>query len=147
MIHHVAIMNKKLGLISKVLSGEKKIESRWYQTRRAPWDKINIGDIIWFKESGGLIKAKAKVEKVKQFRFENDQQVQKIINKYGKRICLDTWMDLKKWKRVPRYCILMWLCKVKDVKPFNIDKRGFGKSTAWMYNIDLENVGIWNYDE
>lgn len=37
---HLAIMNPKRKLIPKILSGEKKIESRWYMMRVAPWDKI-----------------------------------------------------------------------------------------------------------
>ena len=49
---HVAIMNKSWGLIPKILSGSKTIESRWYKTKRTPWDKIAKGDTVYFKNSG-----------------------------------------------------------------------------------------------
>ena len=54
-MHHVAIMNKSWNLIPKIISGEKSIESRWYQTKRTPWDKIKAGDKIFFKNSGEAI--------------------------------------------------------------------------------------------
>jgi len=41
---HVAIMTPSWKLIPKILDGKKTIESCWYQTRRAPWGKIAIGD-------------------------------------------------------------------------------------------------------
>lgn len=51
-MHHVAIMKPSWKLIPKILSGEKTIESRWYQTRRAPWNGIAAGDVVYFKDSG-----------------------------------------------------------------------------------------------
>jgi len=33
---HIAIMNPKLKLIDKTLSGEKKVESRWLKNKSAP---------------------------------------------------------------------------------------------------------------
>ncbi|MEI7477466.1 MAG: hypothetical protein WCJ81_02865 [bacterium] len=38
---HVAIMKKSRKLIPKIVSGEKTIESRWYQTKRAPWNTVH----------------------------------------------------------------------------------------------------------
>ena len=46
-MHHLAILDKKRKLLSKILSGEKNIESRWYTQKRAPWDKIKVGDTIF----------------------------------------------------------------------------------------------------
>ena len=64
---HLAIMNASWNLIPKILSGEKSVESRWYKTKRAPWDKIKSGETIYFKNSGGLVIAKATVANVLQF--------------------------------------------------------------------------------
>ena len=60
---HVAIMKKSWKLTEKILSGEKKIESRWYKSKYPPWGKIKKGDIIYFKDSGEPVSIKAKVEK------------------------------------------------------------------------------------
>lgn len=70
-MHHIAIMNPKV-LIDKILSGEKTIETRWYLNRRDPWNKIHTGDTVFFKDSGGLVRAKATVEKVLHFAKQTD---------------------------------------------------------------------------
>lgn len=131
-------MNKSWKLIPKILSGEKTIESRWYKTRRAPWDKIKPGDTVFFKNSGEPVSAKARVMKVLQFSINQSSDPVHIIAKYGKQICIvnsnpDTW-DSK-----PNYCILVFLADAKPVKPFAINKTGFGNSTAWIVvnNINL----------
>jgi len=42
-MQYIAIMKKSWGLLPKILTGEKKIESRWYNNRYSPWDKIKKG--------------------------------------------------------------------------------------------------------
>ena len=78
---HVAIMNKKMGLIDKVLDGRKTIESRWYKNRTAPWGKIKKGDTIYFKDSGGPIRARAEVKKVKFFEKGYDIVMVEVLSK------------------------------------------------------------------
>lgn len=64
---HIAIMNSRLGLIDKIVSGEKTIESRWYKYRMDPWNKIKVGEKIYFKDTGALVTAMAEVDKVEQY--------------------------------------------------------------------------------
>ncbi len=61
---HVAIMNRFWKMIPKIISGEKSIESRWCQTKKSPWDRAKVGDIIFFKNSGKPITAKAKISEL-----------------------------------------------------------------------------------
>ena len=75
---HVAIMKKSWGLTEKILSGEKKIESRWYMIRCAPWDRIKGTDTVYFKNSGEPITIKALVTKVLQFSDLNQKKVKEI---------------------------------------------------------------------
>ena len=71
-MNHVAIMNKRFGdLIPKILSGEKKIESRWSKNKISPWNKIKVGDVVYFKNSGGPVVAMAEVSRVEQFEKKN----------------------------------------------------------------------------
>lgn len=58
-------MKKSWGLTQKILSGKKKIESRWYKSKCSPWGKIGKGDVVCFKDSGEPISIKTEVEKVK----------------------------------------------------------------------------------
>ena len=48
-MEHVAIMKKSWGLTEKILTGAKKIESRWYKNKHTPWNRIKSGEIVYFK--------------------------------------------------------------------------------------------------
>ena len=83
-MEHIAIMRKSWGLTPKILSGQKKIESRWYKVRYKPWDSIKSGDIVYFKDSGEPVTIKATVGKVIQFSDLTPSKVKGILKKYGK---------------------------------------------------------------
>src|SRR6266403_2450646 len=123
---HVAIMKKSWNMLPKILSGEKSIESRWYRTKRAPWDRIKKGDTVYFKNSGEAVRVKALVSDVLQFVITDSADAQAIIEKYGRKICLPDH-TLASGKLLPRYCILIFLENPVAIKtPFHIDKTGFG---------------------
>ncbi len=134
---HVAIMKKSWGLIPKILSGKKTIESRWYQTRRAPWGKATIGDTIFFKNSGELVTAQATISRVMQFELAGLSDMARIIDKYGEKIGLVN-KNPATWGKTPKYCVLLWLKDPKSIKkPFGIRKAGFGSAAAWL---TLKNI-------
>lgn len=137
-MEHLAIMKKSWGLTEKILNGEKKIESRWYITKRAPWDNIKKGETVYFKDSGCPVSLKAKVSKVLQFSDLNPSKVKTILNKYGKQDGIEKEMDyfLNRFKN-KKYCILIFIESPKKVKPFSIDKSGFGNMSAW---ISVRNI-------
>ena len=135
-MHHVAIMRKDWKLIGKILSGEKTIESRWYKTRRAPWNSIKKGDVVFFKDAGCPVTAKADVEKVLFFDLAHTAG-KDIVEKYGKRICLRS--KSTGWLAGKRYCILVFLRNPAKVQPFTIDKKGFGNANAW---ITVDDIGL-----
>lgn len=138
---HVAIMTPSWKLIPKILSGEKSIESRWYQTRRAPWNKIAIGDRIFFKDSGKSITAKAIVSRIWQFEIESMEDAKKIVAEFGQRICIIN-PAVKTWGKIPKYCVLIELKDPKSITPFAIDKRGFGAGVAWISVDSIETIRL-----
>ena len=135
-MEHVAIMKKSWGLTEKILSGEKKIESRWYQTKRMPWGKIKAGETVFFKNSGEGVVAKAVVSDIMQFQIKSESEAEKIVKKFGKEICLLN-RDVKTWDKLPKYCLLIFLKNPVRIKPFEIDKTGFGMMSAW---ISVKNI-------
>ena len=132
---HVAIMKKSWNLTAKILSGEKKIESRWYLTRRKPWDYIKKGEVIYFKNSGESVNLKAIAKKVIQIESLNPSAVSRLINDYGKEIGVGK--DFLKTVKDKKYCLLIFLSNPVAIKPFEIDKKGFGNMVAW---ISVENI-------
>ncbi|MDP4000818.1 MAG: hypothetical protein Q8P83_01100 [bacterium] len=139
---HVAIMCKSWGLTDKILTGEKKIESRWYLNRCRPWNNINDNDTIYFKDSGSPIKLQAEVDHVLWFDNLTPNKVSEILNSYGSDdgISTDKISDYYEKFKDKKYCILIFLRDVKSVKPFEIDKTGFGSMSAWITVNDIEKI-------
>ena len=143
-MHHVAIMKKSWGLTQKILSGEKKIESRWYKSKTAPWDRVKPGDIVYFKDSGEPVSIKAQVHKVLQFANLNPHKVQDILDQYGRDDGIDT-VDIPKFFEMFRnknYCILIFLHNPQKIHPFHINKKGFGAMSAWITVEDIRVIQL-----
>lgn len=143
-MHHLCILSKKWKLLDRILSGQKQIESRWYVNKITPWNRIKTNDVIFFKESGDQVKAKATVKKVLQFDSLDRNKISNIIDNYGKQIAFretnkDKLIDshLKK-----NYCILIFLENVEKIKPFNINKEGYGLMSAWITLDSINHIRI-----
>jgi len=136
---HLAIMRKSWGLLLKILTGDKTIESRWYKNRSLPWDKIKKGDRVYFKDSGQPVSVRAEVLNVLQFSNLNPVRVKEILNKYGQRdgLGVDKVDKYYRMFRDKNYCLLVFLDRVKEIEPFEIDKKGFGSMSAW---ITIDNI-------
>jgi putative endonuclease len=141
---HIAIMRKSWGLTQKILSGEKTVESRWYLNRYRPWGQIAQGETIYFKDSGGPVRIRAIVAKVLQFEGLTPHKVKEILNKYAqtdglgvKKGEINFYFKLFKNKK---YCLLVFLKDPKEIKPFEINKSGFGAMVAWITVDNLNKV-------
>jgi len=139
---HVAIMKKSWGLIPKIINGQKKIESRWFKTKHLPWDKVRQGDVIYFKNSGEPIEARATIEKVIQLPDLTSEKVKEVLEKYAKSDGLGI-EDIPKFFnlfRDKKYCILIFLKNPERTKLFEIDKTGFGAMAAWIAVDDINKI-------
>jgi len=133
-MEHVAIMRKSWGLTPKILSGRKKIESRWYLVKCQPWNSIKEGDTVYFKDSGEPVRLRAEVSRVVRFADLTPSRVQEILDKYGDDDGLDKEQIPAFFQRFQRkkYCLLIFLKNPQEVEPFEIDKTGFGAMSAWV---------------
>lgn len=139
---HVAYLSKSWKMLDKILDGRKTIESRWYVNKVNPWQNVSKGDVVYLKETGDPIRAKADVDDVLFFENLNKQSIDHILNEYGGRICLDeSHHHLLKNKK---YCILIFLNNVEKIHPFEIDKRGFGIASAWLTVDGIDSLRCRN---
>lgn len=139
---HVAIMRREWGLLAKILSGRKKIESRWYKARKSPWNRIKIGEMVYFKDSGAPVTVKAQVTKVLQFEGLTASKIFKILDRYVRAIGIDP-VDRGNFKRLladKKYCLLIFFDHVESVTPFEIDKKGYGLQSAWLVTEGIERL-------
>lgn len=107
---HVAVLLKPY--LDMILSGKKTVECRLTRQARDPFENIEPGERIYFKQSAGPYAATAVAEHV---IFENDltpKRVSEIKRDYNDLICGDAafW----NWKRDSKFCTLVWL---RDVQP------------------------------
>jgi ASC-1-like (ASCH) protein len=141
-MEHVAIMKKSWGLTDKILSGGKKIESRWYSVKYKPWGGIKAGETVYFKDSGGPVRIRAEVGKVAQFAGLTPQKVRKILGEYGEADGIEKAKIPEFFQRFKnkKYCLLIFLKNPIAIEPFRIDKTGFGAMSAWITVSDVSNV-------
>lgn len=137
-------MKKSWGLTEKILSGEKRIESRWYVNRSHPWGMIAKGDTVYFKNSGEPITIRAKVAGIKQFEGLTPRKVKTILKEYGEadgieKKVISRFFTLFKAKK---YCLLVFLKNPKSVAPFHIDKSGFGAMAAWLVVPSIAKIRV-----
>ena len=137
---HLAIMKKQWGLTQKILSGRKKIESRWYKARYSPWNKVKVGETIYIKNTGELVSLKAKVEKVIQFSDLTPKRVTQLLGKYGKDLGIQDIPKFFQMFKDKKYCILIFLKSPQKIKPFDIDKTGFGFMAAWISTPNIKKI-------
>ena len=135
---HVAIMDSRLGLIPKIISGEKDVESRWYARKRAPWGKIEQGDFVYFKNAGGFVVARAEVSCVKQYDNLDRERIREMLREYAKRLGVDSTFFQQVQNK--RYCILVELLNPERVEPFKINKKGFAIGDAWLVLPDIQAI-------
>lgn len=140
-MEHIAFMQKSWGLTEKIATGQKTIESRWYNVKYAPWGKISPGDIIYFKDSGEPITIRAEVEKTLTFTHLIPQQVQALLEEYGKDCGIEPDQIPAYYARFQhkRYALFLFLKNAQRIPPIEINKAGFGKKASW---ICVENVEL-----
>ena len=107
---HVAVLLKPY--VELLLCGRKTVECRLTRQPRAPFDVIEPGDRVYFKQSCGPYRATARAEHVICERNLTPKRVMQIQRDYNELICGE--QRFWQMKRDSRFCTLVWL---KDVKP------------------------------
>ena len=144
---HIAILNPKWKFLSKILSGEKIIESRWYVNKVSPYKEfLENSDPkkhkIYFKDSGKPITAVSSLKKIEIYDSLTPPKIKEILNKYYKKIGFekkDIPSIIERYKN-KNYCILLFLDNPREIKPFDINKKGFGSSCAWICTPDINKI-------
>lgn len=107
---HVAVVHRTY--VPAILDGSKTIESRLSRNRCAPWNKVSVGDTIYFKQSSGPFKARATVRRVHQFDNLTAHRIAQLRRTYNHSITGPPhyWRA----KRQARFATLIWF---HDIHP------------------------------
>ena len=135
-MNHIAILKK--GPLDMILNGSKTIESRWSLKKIVPFKKVNVGDVVYMKKTGGLVVARFRVNKVEYFEYLSIKKILEIYTKYGSQIGMIEDSVKKLYNK--KYCSLFWISELERVVPFDIYKDGYGIMSAWICVDDIEKI-------
>ncbi len=127
MRRHLAIMRQPF--LDLIIKGKKTIESRFSKVRCEPYGMVEVGDIIFMKESGGLVLGEFEVDNVQVFELLTPLKVISIQKKYREELCVQ--IDNNFWQSRLN-SIYATLIHVKNPKRYEvpykyhkIDRRGW----------------------
>ncbi|RKU10857.1 hypothetical protein C6503_19425 [Candidatus Poribacteria bacterium] len=132
MKYHIAILAP--GWSELILDGSKTIESRFTKVRCAPFGKVHEGDIVYLKESGGLVKGMFTVAKVETFENLTDAQICDLFYKeYREQIFSDVSASMQrppeKWLTAKHATLVHIADPIAFEKPFPYQQKG---RSAWL---------------
>jgi hypothetical protein len=132
---HLAIIDRRTaGCLS---DGVKRIETRFSNSRRAPFGRVRPGDLVVFKISGGKVLGAAAITRVRQYDHLTPAQVAEIRRRYGPLICAPPayWRS----RRNRRYAVLIWLARLGPPPPLQ-PPRQYGN--GWLVLGPAEHLGF-----
>lgn len=137
---HVVYLDAKEKELEKVLSGEKCMIIRGATGRKLPYGRVHPGDVLWFIENSGdgLVKCHATVKSVFNSEKLTEQESLKIITEHQEMLHL-TPNQIKRWGG-KRYLVLVEIENPQKIKPFAIDRSGYGNMDDWLPVGEIENV-------
>ena len=141
-MQHVVYLDAKASELEKLLSGEKTMLIRSSGDRQVPYEKVEVGDMLFFLRNNGegLIRAKATVSSV--FFSEKLTKVKslELVEKNQDKLQLSE-IQMKRWGG-KRYVSLIEVDRVIRLYPFDINKSKFGNMDDWILVKDIEKLRI-----
>jgi hypothetical protein len=107
--------------LTYVLDGTKKVESRFSVNDAAPYRKVERGDVILIKSSGGPIVGVAEAEEATSYQIDA-AGLDDIRTRFGQALCVE---DEEFWtaKREACYATLIQLSRVSSTADIHCEKR------------------------
>lgn len=139
---HVVYLEAKANELENLLSGKKRMIIRGAAGRKLPYGRVSENDTLYLINNNGEgeIRATAKVKSVFNSEKLSEQESIELVKKYQKNLFL-TDKQFNKWAG-KRYIVLIELEKVKEIKPFKIDKSNFSNMDDWLSVEQINNVKI-----
>jgi hypothetical protein len=118
MSHHLAVMYQRF--IKAIMDRRKTVESRFSRLEHPVYEALRPGDLIWFKQVSGPVRAVATARSIRRFSDLTPHMVELIRKEWGREI--DAPLPFWRSQRQARSATLIWLTDVTAVEPFMIDK-------------------------
>jgi len=96
--------------LTMILQGKKKIETRWSQQKRTPFNKVKSGDKLYLKKSGGSVVGDCYVKSVSFFSNMIPTFVEKLIQEWNEFMLIQP--DLISKCLLAKYGSFIWIEKI-----------------------------------
>lgn len=121
MTDHIAILSHK-SVLDKILSGEKTIESRFSRVKSLPFGVVVPGDTLYFKLSGGMVMARARVAALEEYDNLTPRQIEDLARKYERELAISP--DFLVRKLESKFASLIFLEQVEPCEPWTYKQDG-----------------------
>lgn len=137
---HIVYLDAKADELKKLSDGSKTMIIRGATGRKLPYGRVNKDDVLYFinNNAEGVVKAMGIVASVFNSDKMDKEQSVALVKKYQKKLQL-TDTQFNKWAG-KRYLVLIEVKKIQELKPFKIDKSGYGNMDDWLPVEKIESV-------
>lgn len=119
---HLAIFNPPF--LDLILEGRKDLEGRFSKIRCAPFSKVEEGDVVLMKESGGLVRGSFVVAKVESFENISQEKFKELEMRYSEPLCANADSQYWQRRRESKYVTLMYVIQAtRFEQPFPFPKK------------------------
>ena len=135
---HVVYVDEKAEELPAILSGAKTMIIRGATGGKIPHRRVNPDDVLYLIENDGTGQIRAKAQVVSVF---NSEKVTKdgsisLVEEHQDKLNLTSAQS--QWWAGKRYLVLIVIRAAKKVKPFKIDRSGYGNMDDWL---PVGNIG------
>jgi ASC-1-like (ASCH) protein len=135
MNHHLVILKKRY--LDMILAGEKTIELRLTRAKRPAGPRVQCGDRLFLKPSGGAVCGLATVTDVEYHEGLTPEGIMQLKQRYSDQIRGDdaAWESM----RDRQSGFVVWLRDVRRIEPAPIDKKDW---RAWVVLTKERDFGL-----
>lgn len=103
-----------------ILNGKKTMETRFSIVRCAPYERVESGDVVLLKKSGGVVLGICRIRSARFYRLQKDSWDE--IKTFARDICAE---DPEFWEQRKKasFATLMRIDNVKTITPITVKKR------------------------
>ena len=142
---HIVYVDTRQGDLEKLLNGSARMIVRGAMGRKLPYDRIQLGDRLFFVQNDGKCLARACAEVTMVFNSNqlSADESRQVITGNQEQLQL-TPVQVKRWS-AKRFLVLIGLGEVRPVTPFAIDRSEYGNMDDWLPVGDIERVKLENH--
>ena len=137
---HLAVFNDII--LNELLAGNKTIESRFSTNRISPFGKVQSGDIVLVKKSGGPVVAVFVTGSVSSYSNLTPAKISALRHQYSNSLGLSENDEFWKEKVKSKYGTLITIKRLMEVYPYHIEKKD---RTGWVVVQERHTNGIFKY--